>query len=113
MVLGPDVDTNNSPLVQLVERRTVNPYVAGSSPAGGAILEKASSHDEAFSYLTLLLCAKAMSQPNRRTALAGRVESRRGATFKKPSRKTWLFSFLAATYLYQINVSDLAAHVES
>jgi hypothetical protein len=27
----------------------------------------------------LLLCAKAMSQPNRRIALAGRVESRRGA----------------------------------
>jgi hypothetical protein len=25
-----------SPLVQLVERWTVNPYVAGSSPAGGA-----------------------------------------------------------------------------
>ncbi len=30
---------NNSPLVQLVERRTVNPYVAGSSPAGGATLQ--------------------------------------------------------------------------
>ncbi len=29
--------SSNSPLVQLVERRTVNPYVAGSSPAGGAI----------------------------------------------------------------------------
>ena len=26
----------DSPLVQSVERRTVNPYVAGSSPAGGA-----------------------------------------------------------------------------
>jgi hypothetical protein len=25
-----------SPVVQLVEHRTVNPYVAGSSPAGGA-----------------------------------------------------------------------------
>ncbi len=29
-----------SPLVQLVERRTVNPYVAGSSPAGGAKFTK-------------------------------------------------------------------------
>lgn len=29
---------NNSPIVQLVERRTVNPYVAGSSPAWGAIV---------------------------------------------------------------------------
>ena len=28
---------NHSPIVQLVERRTVNPYVAGSSPAWGAI----------------------------------------------------------------------------
>ena len=27
----------DSPIVQLVERRTVNPYVAGSSPAWGAI----------------------------------------------------------------------------
>ena len=27
---------NFSSLVQSVERRTVNPYVAGSSPAGGA-----------------------------------------------------------------------------
>ena len=27
---------NYSPVVQSVERRTVNPYVAGSSPAGGA-----------------------------------------------------------------------------
>ncbi len=27
----------NSPIVQLVERWTVNPYVAGSSPARGAI----------------------------------------------------------------------------
>lgn len=25
-----------SPVVQLVERRTVNPYVTGSSPVGGA-----------------------------------------------------------------------------
>ena len=32
----PVVGTTFSPLVQLVERRTVNPYVAGSSPAGGA-----------------------------------------------------------------------------
>lgn len=31
---------NHSPLVQLVERRTVNPYVAGSSPAGGAKFQK-------------------------------------------------------------------------
>jgi hypothetical protein len=29
----------NSLLVQLVERRTVNPYVAGSSPAKGATLK--------------------------------------------------------------------------
>ena len=28
----------NSPIVQLVERWTVNPYVAGSSPARGARL---------------------------------------------------------------------------
>ncbi len=28
-----------SPIVQLVERWTVNPYVAGSSPARGAILK--------------------------------------------------------------------------
>lgn len=26
----------SSPVVQLVERRTVNPYVTGSSPVGGA-----------------------------------------------------------------------------
>ena len=30
-------DNLSSSLVQSVERRTVNPYVAGSSPAGGAI----------------------------------------------------------------------------
>ncbi len=28
--------SRNSPVVQLVERRTVNPYVTGSSPVGGA-----------------------------------------------------------------------------
>ena len=27
---------NNAPLAQSVEQRTVNPFVAGSSPAGGA-----------------------------------------------------------------------------
>lgn len=27
---------NDAPLAQLVEQRTVNPFVAGSSPAGGA-----------------------------------------------------------------------------
>ena len=31
--------TSYSPLVQSVERRTVNPYVAGSSPARGAKLK--------------------------------------------------------------------------
>lgn len=31
---------NYSSLVQSVERRTVNPYVAGSSPAGGAKFKK-------------------------------------------------------------------------
>ena len=51
------------------KRRTVlSAHV--ESQQGGAILEKASSHDEAFSYLTHLLCAKAMSQTNRRTALS-------------------------------------------
>ena len=35
----PDVETSNSPLVQLVERRTVNPYVASSSLARGAIFK--------------------------------------------------------------------------
>ena len=35
----PDFETSNSPLVQLVERRTVNPYVASSSLARGAILK--------------------------------------------------------------------------
>ena len=29
-------ETGNSSLVQSVERRTVNPYVTGSSPVGGA-----------------------------------------------------------------------------
>ncbi|CDT94992.1 conserved hypothetical protein [Vibrio diabolicus] len=32
----------------MVERRTVNPQVTGSSPVGGAILEKAVSLDTAF-----------------------------------------------------------------
>ena len=32
--------TSNSSIVQSVERRTVNPYVAGSSPAGGAKFKK-------------------------------------------------------------------------
>ncbi|AAO07733.1 Hypothetical protein VV2_0808 [Vibrio vulnificus CMCP6] len=31
---------NSSSLAQSVERRTVNPQVAGSSPAGGAIFKK-------------------------------------------------------------------------
>ena len=44
----PDVETSNSPLVQLVERRTVNPYVASSSLARGATFEKAKSKDLAF-----------------------------------------------------------------
>jgi hypothetical protein len=39
-----------------------------------------------------------MSQPNRRTVLAGGVESRRGihiqeAKTRRPRRKTWLFRF--------------------
>ncbi|WP_227741572.1 hypothetical protein, partial [Vibrio owensii] len=33
------------------ERRTVNPQVTGSSPVGGAILEKAASLDAAFLHL--------------------------------------------------------------
>ncbi|CAH7013556.1 hypothetical protein VCHA53P481_140148 [Vibrio chagasii] len=32
----------------MVERRTVNPYVAGSSPAGGAKFKEAASLDAAF-----------------------------------------------------------------
>src|SRR5471030_1680743 len=32
--------SNDSSVVQSVERRTVNPYVTGSSPVRGAILEK-------------------------------------------------------------------------
>ncbi len=36
--------TNYSSLVQSVERRTVNPYVAGSSPAGGAKFDFVISH---------------------------------------------------------------------
>ncbi|SON48001.1 protein of unknown function [Vibrio tapetis subsp. tapetis] len=35
-------------LVQLVERRTVNPYVAGSSPAKGATFKKTKSKDLVF-----------------------------------------------------------------
>ncbi|AIW14707.1 hypothetical protein IX91_10920 [Vibrio tubiashii ATCC 19109] len=56
-----------------------------------------------------------MSQPKRRTVLAGRVESRqRGAKFrKKLNRKVELFSFSTATCLFQANVSELAARVES
>ena len=42
---------NNSPLVQLVERRTVNPQVTGSSPVGGAKLKEAASLDAAFLHL--------------------------------------------------------------
>lgn len=34
------VSPRYSPIVQLVERWTVNPYVAGSSPARGAILSQ-------------------------------------------------------------------------
>ncbi len=45
-----DTKKNNSSLAQLVERRTVNPQVAGSSPAGGATF-KAASLDAAFLYL--------------------------------------------------------------
>ncbi len=32
--------SRNSSVVQLVERRTVNPYVTGSNPVRGAILRK-------------------------------------------------------------------------
>ncbi len=32
---------HNSSIVQSVERRTVNPYVTGSSPVGGAKFRKA------------------------------------------------------------------------
>ena len=36
----PSLGTNYSSLVQSVERRTVNPYVTGSSPVGGAKFER-------------------------------------------------------------------------
>ena len=39
-----------SALAQLVEQMTVNHWVAGSSPAGGAIQKKARSIDWAFLY---------------------------------------------------------------
>ena len=42
----------DSSLVQLVERRTVNPYVAGPSPVGGATLQISPS---SFKSLFLLL----------------------------------------------------------
>ena len=42
---------NDSSVVQSVERRTVNPYVTGSSPVRGAILEK-----PAFEAGFLLFC---------------------------------------------------------
>lgn len=45
----------NSPLVQLVERRTVNPYVAGSSPAGGAKFQKKDVPGRLFLYLNLAI----------------------------------------------------------
>ncbi len=46
---------SNSPLVQLVERRTVNPYVAGSSPAGGAKFKKKDVLGRLFLYLNLAI----------------------------------------------------------
>ena len=39
---------SNSSLAQLVERRTVNPQVAGSSPAGGAKFREAASKTRLF-----------------------------------------------------------------
>ena len=46
--IRPAFKQSNSSLAQLVERRTVNPQVAGSSPAGGAKFRKAASLDAAF-----------------------------------------------------------------
>ncbi|CAH7103306.1 hypothetical protein VCHA53O466_10384 [Vibrio chagasii] len=46
----------------MVERRTVNPYVAGSSPAGGAKFKEAASLDAAFYVIKRLVCIKPMSQ---------------------------------------------------
>ncbi len=43
----------SSSLVQSVERRTVNPYVAGSSPAGGAKKNSQGSLMVAFFIFTL------------------------------------------------------------
>ena len=43
-----------SPLVQLVERRTVNPYVAGSSPAGGATFLALVKRPGLFSFCCLI-----------------------------------------------------------
>ena len=46
--------TWDSPIVQLVERRTVNPYVAGSSPAWGAI----SNHQSTNIHPNLIVLVK-------------------------------------------------------
>ena len=44
--------SNDSSVVQSVERRTVNPYVTGSSPVRGAKLEKPAQETErAFCFL--------------------------------------------------------------
>ena len=42
---------NNAPLAQLAEQRTVNPFVAGSSPAGG---ESTTLNVVLFFYLKLI-----------------------------------------------------------
>ena len=63
-------------------------------------LEKASSHDEALSYLALLICPKTMSQPNRRTVLASRVESRRGSQKRRSRIIDAAFLHLKITHLF-------------
>jgi hypothetical protein len=52
------LDDIHSALAQLVEQLTVNQWVAGSSPAGGANTEKALKcmHFEAFFYLENSRC---------------------------------------------------------
>ncbi len=55
--IRPAFKQSNSSLAQLVERRTVNPQVAGSSPAGGAKFRKAASLDAAFLRFNFLICS--------------------------------------------------------
>ncbi len=80
-------------VVQSVERRTVNPYVAGSSPAGGATF-----------FNSLVVQSVERRTVNPYVTGSSPVE---GATFEKPGSNTGLFAFCFLVIFFFILFSTI------